>query len=290
MNVLEYIEETPRLRLGNTVTVNRTIGGKYLFYHLVRHYRREFRKSPTFITYSKAEVGHAKGLIEEVSVFGGSALFVLEGFTSNFVAGLTPPDGVHVLAEVDGGLLETPVFSFKVRRLAIKSIASHLGIKIPMRDLLALDWGGVRDYAEIEIILRRAEMAGWGVSEIGDVLSTSSSGNILLDLKKGNVADLIALSTKYGEGWFFRNMIKLIPQITVYKSLSLMGQSNSNIAEVLGVSNTRLRELEEAAKALSPQDLKVLAERVLSLDGMFFRRPTLATSLIILKSGISVRR
>lgn len=289
-SVLEYIEDTPRVSLKQIVTVKRTQNSKFLLYVLVRHYRIETRKKPTFISYSKSEVNSVKGLLEEITLFGGQDLYVLEGFPLSFVTDLNLPKDVFVVAEVDDGELEAPIYSYKQRRGAIKVTLQHLGLKLPLRDLLSLDWGSARDYADIEVVLRKALAAGWGVDGVGKLLQGSQLGNILLLLKKGNLVELLNIKSKYSDGWLTRHVTKLVPQLATYRSLVAMGQSPSAIAESLGVSSYRMREFEEAAKAVNMADLKTLAERVIQLDRLSVRHSSLATDLLILKSGIALKR
>lgn len=290
MNVLEYIENTPRAALAKVATVKRTQTSKYLFYTLVRHYRIEHRKRPVFISHTKSELGYVKGLLEEITLFGGGEFFVLEGFPHSFVSDLNLPDSVYAVAEVDEGELEAPQYSYRQRRGALKVISQHLGYKIPLRDLLSLDWGSIRDYVDIEVLLRKAMIAGWGVDEIGEHLNASNIGNILLMLKKGNSLDILKMKAGYPDTWFPRHLVKIIPQLATYRALVTMGQGSAAIAEALGVSNYKLKELEEAAKAVSMSDLRTLGERVVQLDRMASRRPALAGDLLALRSGISIKR
>lgn len=289
-SVLEYVEETPRGLLKQVVTVKRTKESKYLFYLLVRHYSIELRKKPTFMSYSKTEAQLVRGTIEEISLFGSQDLFVLEGFPLPFVQDLSLPKGVFVLAEVDDGELEAPAYSYRQKRGILKAVSSQLGLKVSLRDLVSLDWGGVRDYPEIEGILRKAAAAGWGLSQIEELLKGTTTGNTLLMLKKGNQTELLQLKAKYGDAWFTRNLTRLISQMATYRALVAMGQTPTAIAEELGLSNYRLREFEEAAKAVTMSDLKVLATRVLDLDRMGLKWPNLASDLLVLKSGISIKR
>jgi len=288
--VLDYIETTSRVNLKQKITVKRTQTSKYLFYLLVRQYRIETRKKPHFIAYQKTEASAVKGLLEEISLFGNDEMFVLEGFPLAFIETLHLPPGVYVLAEVDDGELDTPAYSYRQRRGILKVLLTQLGLKVSLRDLLSLDWGSVRDYSEVEVILRKATAAGWGLEGIQKSLQEDSTGNILLMLKKGNLPELLRLKSKYSDNWFNRNASKIIPQLATYRALVTMGQSPTNIAETLGISTYKLRELEEASKAVTMNDLKVLGERVLALDRMSMKWPGPASDLLIMKSGISLKR
>lgn len=290
MNVLEYIEDTPRALLKNVITVKRTQTSKVLFYLLVRHYRIETRKHPTFLAYVKSEMSSVKGMMEEISIFGGGELFVMEGFPASFIADLTLPKGVMVIAEVEDGELEAPIYSYRYRRQAVKIIAKHLGMMLSLRDLLSLDWGAIRDYGDIEVLLRKAVAAGWGIAEMERELATNQTGNILLLLKKGGLTDVLRVKDRYGDGWLSRHLTKLVPQLATYRSLVNMGQNEQACAEVLGVSNYRMREFEEAAKAVTMADLKTLAERLVTLDRIASRHQRLGDDLIALRSGISLKR
>ena len=159
-----------------------------------------------------------------------------------------------------------------------------------MRDLLSLDWGGVRDYPEVESILRKAAAAGWGLDKIEQLLNGAATGNILLMLKKGNLMELLQLKARYGEGWINRHLTKLVTQMALYRSLVAMGQTSQAIAEEMGLSTYRVKELEEAAKSVTMVDLMTLASRIQSLDSMSLKWPGLAADLLVLRSGISLKR
>lgn len=290
MNVLEFIEQNGSASsLPQLVTVKRTAASKYLFYTLVRHYRLSLRTYPQFIFFNKSSANSYKGMMEEIPLFSGG-FYVLEGFPLSLVKGLNLPKGVFVLAEVDDGELEAPPYGYKVRRSFIKILCAQLGYKAPLREMVSLDWGGVRDYPELEVLVRKASVADWPVHRLGEELDMNAIGNVLLLLKKGNIPELLALKSKYTESWLFRFLMKAVPQLATYRSLVLMNQQPQAIAEVLGLSSYKLRELEEAAKAVSMSDLKVLGSRILELDKIFSKNPSLATDLLLMRSGISLKR
>lgn len=290
MNVLDYMEDTPRALLKQVITVKRSQLSKFLFYLLVRHYRIELRKRPLFFLYNRVDASSVRGYIEEIALFGGEDMFVLEGFPSSFVSSIMPPKGVYILAETEDGELETPLYSYKQRRGAIKMLMQHLGIKLSLREVLGLNWGSVRDYTDVEMVLRKAAAAGWGAAEIDEVLKEHGTGNILLMLKKGYLKDICDMKERYADGWIHKYMVRSIPQMATYRALVSMGQSANSIMDTLAVSNYKLRALEEAAQAVSTSDLKILATRVMELDGISLRNPRLAADLLVLKSGIALRR
>lgn len=291
MNVFEFIEKNAsKATLPQVVTVKRTTASKYLYYLLVRHYKQELRVIPQFITFSKSGAQSQKGLMEEIPLFGGGELYALDGFPASFVKELNLPKGVYVVAEVDDGELEAPGYSYKVRRGILRALHSQLGLRVTLRDLVGLDWASVRDYPEMESVLRKSFAAGWGLAELERELSSNTVGNILLLLKKGGFQDLLAIKGRYSEVWMYRHLTKLIPQLATYRSLVVMGQQPNAVSECLNVSTFKLKELEEAAKAVSMDDLRVLGERVVALDRIFSRNPSLAADLLLLKSGISIKR
>lgn len=291
MNVFEFIEKhATRNSLPQVVTLKRTTASKYLYYLLVRHYKQELRVTPQFLTFSKSSSQAQKGLMEEIPLFGGGEFYALEGFPASMVRDLTLPKGVYVVAEVDDGELEAPAYSYKVRRGILRALQAQLGLKITLRDLVGLDWASVRDYPEMESLLRKAALAGWTAEDLSKDLSANTVGNILLLIKKGGFQDLLSIKSRYSDVWMFRHLTKLVPQLATYRSLVVMGQQPNAIAECLGVSNFKLREFEEAAKAVSMDDLRILGERILALDRIFSRNPGVATDLLLLKSGISMKR
>lgn len=291
MNILEFILTSPTQKLlPQIVTVKRSTTSKYLFYLLVRHYRTVLRKHPTFLTYSKQDSNQAKGMMEEIPLFAGQDLFVLEGFYGSFVNSLNLPPDTYVVAEVDDGELEAPAYSYRMKRDLLKVLSAQLGLKIQLRELVTMDWGSVRDYPEVEVVLRKAAAAGWTVEQISEVLADYTTGNILLMLKKGNLPELLNLKSRYGEAWLHRHLIRLVPQMATYRSLVAMGQGPQAIGEELSLSNFKLREFEEAAKAVTMADLIVLAKRLIQLDRLALRKPGLASDLLVLKSGISIKR
>jgi hypothetical protein len=197
---------------------------------------------------------------------------------------------VHVLAEVEDGQLDAPPYSYKFRRDILKVLLTQLGLRIPLRDILGLDWGSVRDYPDAEVLLRKAQAGSWDLGRIEKELRDTTTGNILVMLKKGDVASLMSLKARYADSWFIRNMIKLVVQLANYRALAAMGQEPRVIAETLDISNFKMRELEESAKAVTMDDLRILGERLVSLDRLSFTNPKLAADLLILRSGISIKR
>lgn len=292
MNVFEFLEGAPsRQSLPQVISLRRTTTGKYLFYLLIRHYRSLLHRSPRYLNYSRASVSSCKGLLEEISLFQqNEEFFVLEGFPQSFLTSLCLPPTTYVVAEVDAGELEAPAFSYKMRRGILRILISHLKLRFSLRELLAQDWGGVRDYAEVEVILRRALAGEWSLIRLSEELQRAAGGNILLMLKKGSYTELLNFVERYGPSWVFRHIVRSITQLATYRAYSFMGQGPGSIAENMNLPGYRIRELEEAAKAVSMEDLKVLATRAVELDGMFARSPALGCQLMVLRSGISMRR
>lgn len=288
--VLEYVETTPKALLKPKITVKRTTQSKYLLYLLIRHYRQALNTAPVFVTYTKAESNWVRGVLEEISVFRHQDFYVLEGFPLSFVEGLQLPAGTTVIAEVDDGELETPPYSYKEKRNLLKVLKTQLGLLHSLRDLVNLDWGSVRDYPEVEVILRRALIAGWTTERLSKELVDAATGNILLLLRRGNLQDLMLLRIRYGPLWMVRHLTRTVSQLAVFRALTSMGQSQSSIGETLGLSRYKLMELDEAAKAVTNADLQVLGQRIVNLDRLVMTKQEFAADLLLLRSGISLKR
>jgi len=289
--VLEFCEETKILP--PLVTVTRTTTSKYLFYLLVRHYRQKLKKRPEFLVYTKDKSHGIKSQVEEHSVLDeGQSLYVLEGFPKTFVNSLQPPTGTYILAETDDGEIEAPPYSFKMKRDILKILLLHLEVKLSLRGLLKLDWSKCRDYADYEVLLRRAKLLNWTEEDLEMRIQEREEEreSILLLLKRNQKSKLLDLLQRYGPTWMLNQLTEGVVRTAHYKALKLMGYEPDRVAREMEVGWYQAKELEEAASSLTKEDLSILASRLIKLDRMAHRNRAMAVELLLLNTSIGFIR
>jgi len=290
-SVLSFCEEAKILP--PVMTVTRTKTSRYLFYLLARHYRLRTGKKPEFFTYSKEKMHAIKGQMEEHSAFEDTqSLYVLEGFPKAFVNSLRPPKGSFILAETDDGELEAPPFSYRDRRDILKVLLLHLSLKLSLRSLLKMDWSECRDYADFEVVLRRAKILDWQESDLLARMEEREEAreSILLLLKRNQRLKLLELKQRYGSIWMMNQLIEGVVKTAHFKSLRLMGYEPDRVTREMDLSYYQAKELEEAASSLTKDDLKTLASRIIRMDRMKFRDRDLAMELLVLNTQIGFVR
>lgn len=285
--VLEFLENV-KVPLPRVVTVDRTSGSRYLFYLVVRHYRKTLARRPQFVTYSKATVNAVKGTIEEHSIFGGPPLYVLEGFAYAFVESLSLPEDVYVVAETDGGDYKAPAYSYRLRRDILKVLIQQLKLKLQLRPLVSLDWSSCRDYSDYESLLRKAKVMGWNEDQIGQELTESQSGPVLSLVKRSQFKEVFSMMGKYGPIWMQNHLQEVFVQTVHFKVLRMLGYDVERIQRDLEIGSMRLAELEEGARALSQEELVQLAERMVKLDWLIQRNRELGMSLLFLNAPFRI--
>lgn len=229
-----------------------------------------------------------RGILEEYSLFGMDEFYILEGFSAAFVDALSIPSKVYVVAEVDNGELEAPNFSYREKRGLLRSLKDQLNLRYSLRELMGLDWSGVRDYWEVELLLRKATTAAWSLVELEKCLSESAYGNLLVMLKRGQIKEVLAIKRRYGDAWFVKALGKQLTQLFAYKSLQVLNQE-SQAVDLLDLSGYRLREVEEAAKTLSVQDIEIMVDALVTKDKKL-RSSSLVSDLFVLNCPISIRK
>lgn len=289
-SVCEFIEETPKASLPQKITVKRTTVSKYQFYLLVRQYRQELNKTPLFLQYSRQDLGQHQALMEEVSLFLEQDLYVLEGFPKSFVEEIRLPKGVYCVAETEEGELECPQFSYRERRAILWVLNKQLGLRHSLRALLALDWGAVRDYPEVEMWLRKALAGGWSEVELGEQLQRPDTGSLLVALKKGDLKDLFQARARYGDTWLVRYLAKTVTDAVVHRTMRMMGQTDAQIADALDSTPYKLRELEETNRVWTHFDLLKLAQLLIDRDRLLQSKTKLALDLLLLDNPLTLRR
>lgn len=290
VSVCDFLESTPRAALPQKITVKRTTASKYQFYLVARHYRQELEKSPVFLTYSRQDVSLHQALMEEVSLFFGQDLYVLEGYPKSFVEEVRPPKGVYCVAETEEGELECPAYSYRERRGILWVLNKQLGLRHSLRALLGLDWGVVRDYPEVEMWLRKAAAGGWTEAELGERLQRPETSNLLIALKKGDFKDLFYARSKYGDSWLVRYLGKTIVDAVVHRTMKVMGQTDAQIADALDSTPYKLRELEETNRTWTHQELLKLAKMLIEKDYQLQTRTKIALDLLLLANPLTLRR
>jgi len=289
--VLEFLDRivTDKM-LPSTITVERTMNSKYLFYSLVRHYRRLTSIQPRFFVYSRAEANAVKGLIEEHSLFNKSQLIILEGFSKAFTDSLAPPEGVYIVSETNDGQLMPESFSPRHKRLILKALQKSLAVRVSARDLINLDWSSLSSFEDFEVFLRRAKIFDWSAEDIEKNLQALQSGNILMMLKRASWEDLLALGNRYSLPWVYRQVQELLSQLISYKALRAMNVDEQKIQRDLDLSWYRAKELEEAHQVLTMEEVRVLSQRVVSLDFLSTFKPDVGIPIFLLNNPIALRR
>lgn len=288
--VLEFLEESKH-PLPVTITIDRTTGSRYLFYLVVRHYRKTLSRRPQFVVYSKANVNSVKATIEEHSIFGDPPLYILEGFAYAFVESLSLPEGVYVVAETDGGDLKAPSYSYRLRRDILKVLIQQLKVRnVQLRPLVGLDWSSCRDYGDYESILRMAKVMGWNEEQIGDQLMEFQSGPVLSLTKRSQFKEIFSMMGKYGPVWMQSHLQEILVQTVHFKVLRLLGYDNERIQRDLEIGPLRMAELEEGARSLSQEEMLQMAERMVRLDRLILRNRELGMSLLFLNAPFRLIR
>lgn len=283
------------------MTVERTKFSSYQFYLIVRHYRKEVDVNTKFFTYNKADLGMVRGSIEEHSLFSGKDMYVLEGFNSAFVKSLSLPQDVYVLAEIDSGELKAVPYNYKGKRPILKVLYKQLGLdterrddgkpKLTKRGLIKQDWTSLRSYELYEPFLRRARILGWTDDDVERELFKAGQGNLLTLIKRGQFKELFEMAEKYGQSWTFNMIVELLGELIHYRALKVMGYDERKCAQELGaeVGYRRAKELEDANQMLTQGDIQDLVDRVLDMEDLVTRDPTLGLALFVLNSPIRVR-
>jgi len=289
LNFLEKVSTLPTL-----VTVGRTTRSKYLFYLVVGAYRRKTKLRPQFIEYSKAGASKTKGLIEEHALPGFSEhnLFVLEGFGRRFVESLRFPEGTWVLAETDEGEYLTPNYEKKYRRdiLIVLMNQLSLGGQVTLTDLKKLDWTECRNYEDFEPPLRLAKIMGWTADRLQAHLISYEQGNLLTGIKRADYGNIFALAEKYSARTVYNRLIKRAGQLGHFKALINMGWEESRIARELELTYWERKELAEAHRMITGEELTQLIERIIRLDWLCTRSPELGVDLLVLNMPFRMRR
>lgn len=287
--VLEFLETNtvPPTKL----TVERTTQSKYLFYLTIRHFRRRLRLKPRFFMYSRSDAGTVKAIAEEHSLWQDQGFLVLEGFGQSFIDGLDPPKDVYILAETDGGQLKPELYSYKTRRNILKVLQGQLGLgHMSLRALLKLDWSMTRSFEEIETLLLKAKLMDWTEEDIGSQLEGIERTNVLVALKRSVFKEIFSLMDMYGAAWLVRHTTRQLTELMHYKALRLMGHEESRSAKELDVGWRRMQELEEGNMMYTAEDLTILAERLIKLDRLIQKRPSLGVSILFLNAPIQVKK
>lgn len=213
--------QTSRTRPPVKVTVKRNkTTSKQQFLWASRVVRQKVQGEVHFHIYDRKEGdSRLKAIIEEFDVFQGlsgqaskTRVFVLEGFYNTWVKALSPAPDTYVVAETDNGDWEAVNYHHKTRVDGLKVLFKILDLATPpgtpnrltVSNLRGLDWSGVNSFEEIEAILLRAKMMGYGPEQIGEELTKSREGNFLTVLKRGTVDEMCGLINKRGGQYFLR--------------------------------------------------------------------------------------
>lgn len=270
--------------LPQTITIERTLSSKYLFYQVVRHYKQILKKKPRCVVYSKSEASLVKGTMEEYSLFGED-FYVLEGFSSEFMKSLSLPSGVYCVAETDSGELKAPLYTQRMKRDILKSLIRQLDLSHSLRGLLKLDWATCRDYPDFEVVLRRANVLKWNESDLAEELSRVSYGHLLVDLKRADYRMVVSMVERYGAQWTWNHLTSLVNDLILLKAFKVMGYEDERIQREMDLSWSRSRELMESHRILTRDEVISLAKKMFVLDYLFSRDREQALNIVIF-SGI----
>jgi hypothetical protein len=309
--VFDYIEHLTA-KVPQILTVERTTESKYQFLLLVQAVKKKLRVKPTFITFEarKNFSERVKGMLEEYSLFREMTptdqLYVLEGFAGSFVARLDLPPGIYVIAEVDDGQLKTEGFgrAYNKRRDILKALTitvdtprilapgstGKFNLSYSLRELVKLDWSGVSRFEDFEPVLRKAQVMGWTEEEIGKSLETSDRGNLLTLIKRSDLKPVFDMIEKRGYLQIYSQLIQNLAEVIHYRSLRLMGLDEARVKREMDLRDWRANELEEVAKMITAEDLRLMAERVVKLDPLVQKLGPIGLQILILNSPIRVKR
>lgn len=296
--VLDWLEENPSAT-PPIMTVERTTTSKFMFYLMVRHYRKRIEPKPRFFIYNKGEADTVKAIIEEHSIFDTKgAFYVLEGFSRRWVDQLHPAPKTFILAETDGGQLSAPQFfsNHANRRGILRLLIDQLGLKkngpYTLSGLLKADWTDFRSFEDFEVYLRNAAILGMTEEDIEKDLKDNvrQKANLLTLTKRGMMKDVMDEVGKVQPQSAHNQLILTVARMLHYRSLRTMGYEPRKVAETIEVSTYVRDQLEEAHTALTEEDLSKLATRAVELDSLMLRNPELGVALFYLNNPISVRR
>jgi hypothetical protein len=298
--VLDYLEEA-KGKPPPILTVERSAQSTYPFHLLVRHTTHRLGLKPQFIQHERQKnfEDQIRGAIEEHSLFnhyaghyGAKSLFVLEGFPPTFATSLNPPEGTYVVAETTGGWLKAEPFTQSKKRDILKILLQLLKLDLSLRGLLKLDWSGLRAYEEFEPILRKARLMQWDEERIGEELKGSERGNLLAQLKRADHRPIAETIDRAGTTWTHNRLLQATADLIHYRSLRAMGFDEARSAKEVGADSwsKRARDLEEAAKMYTAEDLQLMAERIVRMDRLVTTSKGLGLQLLILNAPVRVRR
>lgn len=286
MKVLEFLVETDRPQ---KVTIKRTTQSKYLYYLVLRDYRKKYGVRPIFLNYAKDQEMAFRSMIEEHSIFSTKRLIALEGFPNAFIRRVGLNDDTRVIAETDAGELEADTNILRDPRNLLKVLMKQMDGDWSVRELLKVDWSALRGVEDVEPLLRRAKILGWTEEDISKNVKGQDYKELLQDLKRGKMKELCSEIDRHGPIAMISRLTRLISQTMHTKVLHSMGVDSMRVEKELGTSRGRTRELEEAAKALTNADLTSLAERLVYMDGFMRRRPKMGIELYLLNNPIKIR-
>lgn len=297
--VLEYIEETVfgRVELPHFVTIERTTQSKYPLYLLARAYAHVLKKRAKdeyklkYFTYSKQDANTIKAIIEEHSIWGEKSLYVLEGFGAKFVEALNPPKSIFVIAEVEEGELKTPPFHLRYRRDLLKILTLLLSFNsASLSELIKLDWSQAKGYEDFEPVITKAKLMAWNADQIREYLTQGTSGQIWSLTKRGQAREICLHLAHMGHQAAISHFTNLFADLIHYRALRILNFDEDKCAREMEISLYRQRELEEASKMMTQDDLQTNARRLIQFDAFFWRNPTAAAELFLLNNPTRVRK
>jgi len=227
--------------------------------------------------------------LEEHSLMKDRVLYALKGVHEDWFNDLIPEPNAIVIGETDGGVLEIPSYSLKRRRDILKVLLFVMRAERKLSSLVKMDWSCCREYADFEIILRRAEYYEWDDQALASHLEIIDRGSPIQLIVLGRVKGLLDLRRKFSEAWVIRRLMSQIIDVGVYKTRIALGVSAQQVARDMDWPSFKRREIEKVAATVKMEDLDTIAQRIVEVDTITMKNKKNGLDLIAMKSGLLVR-
>lgn len=289
--LMDWLAENHNERtLPRSAIVKRSVESGYPFNLLVREYRMILKVVPNYFTFKKAEEEMVKATLEERSLFGGTSVIVLKGFSGQFLSRLKVADDKFVVAEAtDMGMVVKPYFHARSKPPLMKVLKRHLGMHLSVQEMVRLDWSPTEDWSDAEPILRRSKILGLSADETEKEIGVSLKVNLMQELKKGNRKELIERAEELGWKQFWGHLGSVLADFAVYVASRQLGIEPEVVARSMDLSYLRAGQFKEAQPMFSPSDLRKVVARYIKLDELAQSKPSQACILMVSDAGVSVK-
>lgn len=281
-SVFQFLEEKDR---PTKLTIERSTTSKYQFYLAVRDYQQRLMLKPKFVNYLRGEADAVKSLIEEVSLFEPVSLYVLEGFPKVYVQNLKLPREVTCLAETDDGDIRTDGYSLMQKRGILRTLHLQLKIRLTLTALLKLDWSGMEGFEEFESVLRKWKLMNGSQDDLKEELEKRLEGTLLEEMKRGKTKECLMKLDRLGEIRFLNRLQNNLSVLIQYKAMLAVGYDEKRVEQLLNLGWRSAQEYSSLAKLFSPEEVELIARRLVTLDSMIQRYKR--EGLVMLLTGIA---